>query len=163
MAETSMFSSIDNAIIQLDNFKSFLDAKFVGLEKMTQAQIDDYIENTLNPELNAQLANIRANIISTLKSMYSGYLKLIEKIQPIADAEPTDLGKVIQFCNNVKSFITSMYSEVLLFMTQLTTKLAELTLAITSLVAYRPPISGINFDKLNISMEPITMADITGG
>lgn len=162
MSDTSMFSSIDNAIIQLDNFKSFLDAKFAGLEKMTQAQIDDYIENTLNPELNSQLASIRANIVSTLKSMYSGYLKLVEKIQPIADAEPTDLGDVISFCNDIKAFITSMYSEVLLFVTQLTSKLADLTVSITSLVAYRPSIQGINFDKLNLSMETITIQDITG-
>ena len=163
MTGNGMFSTIDNSIVEINEIKSFLDAKFADLEKMAQEQIDEYIVNNINPEINSQLSELRANIISTLQSMYSGYLSLTEKIQPIVDTEPTNLSSVITFCTKVKDFITSMYSEVLLFMTELTLKLAELTTAITSLVNYTPPISGINFDKLDIQMDPITMADITGG
>ena len=161
--ETSMFSYIDATIEQLNGIKSSLDAQFLQLQGATQEYVDKVIVNEINPNINSLLAKIRASVISSGQAMYAQYQKLTQLIAPVAEANPTDLSKVIDFCLAVKDFLIAAYETLTNFLIELTQKLVELNLAIASLVAYVPPITGISFDKLNIQMEPIQLSDITGG
>lgn len=158
-----MFSNIDDLITTLNSVKTYLDETCISLENKTQAEVDKIIVEKINPTINGLLADLRSGCISTLQSMYGAYTALAEKITPVAEANPTNLTSVIDFCLAVKDFLVAAYQSIVLFMTQLIAKLAELNTAITSLVNYTPPISGLDFSKLNIQMQSISLSDITGG
>ena len=163
MEQAALFSFIDSAIEQIKSVESFLDEKFLQLQGKTQEVVDEIIVNDINPTVNELLNDIRESIINSGKACYNSFVKLQQKIEPVASANPTNLTSVIDFCLAVKDFLVTAYESITQFITKLTLKLAELTSAISSIVAYRPPIVGINFDKLDIKMEPISLSDITGG
>lgn len=158
-----MLAQVDAAIEQLQRVKSGLDDTFLGLQNATQEKIDEVIENEVNPYINAKLAALRASLLASLQEQYQAFLAFSETLAPINSASPTDLGSVIEFCNAVKDFIVGAYNTLMTFMTILPEHLTALTGAITDIVAYTPPIQGISFAKLDIQMEPITLADVTGG
>ena len=158
-----MLAQVDAAIEQLQRVKSGLDDTFLGLQNATQEKIDEVIENEVNPYINAKLAALRASLLASLQEQYQAFLAFSETLAPINSASPTDLGSVIEFCNAVKDFIVGAYNTLMTFMTILPEHLTALTAAITDIVAYTPPIQGISFSKLDIQMEPITLADVTGG
>lgn len=162
MADTSMFSYIDSTIEQLNAIKTSLDAQFLRLQGATQEAVDDIIVNEINPTINSLLAKIRAQVISSGQTMYSQYQKLTQTITPVVESNPTNLSSVINFCLAVKDFLVVAYETLSNFLVELTSKLVQLNLAIASIVAYTPPITGVNFDKLDIKMEPIQLSDITG-
>ena len=162
MSEPCMFAQIDNVINQIDNVKKYLDNAFTALQNSTQERVDSIIEEDINPTVNAKLADMRATLLSSLQQQYQAFQAFSQSLEPISSGEPTNLSKVIEFCFAVKDFLVGAYSTLMQFMTQLTAHLVSLTAAIESISGYTPPIQGISFDKLDIHMEPITMADITG-
>lgn len=157
-----MLAQVDAAIEQIDKVKQGLDNAFIGLQDATQEQLDRVIEEQINPYINAKLADLRQSLISSLQEQYKTFLAFSETLAPINNASPTDLSSVIEFCLAVKDFIIGAYNTLMQFMTLLPEHLTRLTASITSIAAYTPPVQGLNFDKLNIQMQPITMADITG-
>lgn len=158
-----MFAQIDSAIVQMENVKKYLDDAFSAIQDATQAKVDEIIVNDINPRVNAKLAEIRASLLKSLQAQYQSFLSFSELLSPISTASPTDLSKVIQFCKDVQKFLVGAYATLMTFMTQLTSHLTRLTGAISSMVSYTPPISGISLDKLDIQMESISISDITGG
>lgn len=157
-----MFSQVDNAIEELSRVKKNLDECFITLGNMSQEAIDTYIEEKVNPTINKKLEELRESLLESLRQQYQAFKTCSESLDPINSASPTDLGSVISFCNAVKDFIIGAYDLLMTFMTLLPEHLVRLTSAIVELVTYTPPISGINFDKLDIQMEPIKLSDITG-
>ena len=157
-----MFAQIDAAIDEINNVKTYLDNAFDAMHDKTQEYVDEVIEEDINPFVNAKLAQIRSLLLKSLQQQYQAFQSLSSLLSPIDGASPTDLGSVIDFCLSVKDFLVGAYSTLMQFMSQLTLALAKLTAAITSIVNYTPPIQGISFSKLDIQMEPITLADITG-
>lgn len=158
-----MFAQIDSAIIQMQNTKKYLDDAFIALEGKAQEKIDEIIVKDINPTINAKLASIRSALLKSLQAQYQAFVALSAPLQTINDSDPSNLTKVIQFCKDVKDFLVGAFATLMTFMSELTTHLGRLTVAITDIVAYTPPISGISFSKLDIKMEEITMNDITGG
>lgn len=158
-----MLAQVDSAIEQINRIKSGLDEAFIGLENATQEQIDEIIEEKINPFINKKLADLRQSLVSSLQEQYKTFVAFSETLAPVNSASPTDLGSVIDFCNAVKDFIVGAYNTLMQFMTLLPQHLLSLTSSINSIVSYTPPVQGLNFDKLDIQMEPITMEDITGG
>lgn len=157
-----MFAQIDSAIDDINSVKTYLDNAFMAVQNKTQEYVDEVIEEDINPYVNAKLAKIRELLLKSLQQQYQAFQSLSSLLSPIEGASPTDLGSVIEFCTAVKDFLVGAYSSLMQFMSQLTIALAKLTAAITSIVNYTPPIQGISFSKLDIQMEPITLADITG-
>lgn len=163
MSEPCMFSQIDAAIEQMENVKKYLDNSFSALQNATQERVDSIIENDINPEVNAKLAQIRSLLLKSLQEQYKTFQSFSELLEPINSSSPTDLSKVITFCLAVKDFLVGAYSALMQFMTKLTEHLVRLTAAISDMVSYTPHVQGISYDKLNIQMEPITISEITGG
>lgn len=166
--ENCPFSAIDNFIILLEDTKTALDKTFESLQGMTQAQVDKIIIEEINPSVNAGLKKGRDNLLSSLQSMYSGMLKLKEKLTPIEQSDPTafslnNLTAIIDAVVAIKDFLLTAYDQFLLFTVKLTEHVSRLTAAINDLVSYTPNVQGISFDKLDISVEPISFDDITGG
>ena len=158
-----MLAQVDAAIEQINRIKSCLDEAFIGLENATQEQIDEIIEDKINPFINQKLANLRQSLVNSLQEQYKAFLAFSESLSPVNNASPTDLSSVIDFCLAVKDFLIGAYNTLMQFMTLLPQHLLSLTASINSIVSYTPPIQGLSFDKLDIQMEPITMEDITGG
>ena len=158
----NMFAQIDSAIDDINSVKTYLDNAFMAVQNKTQEYVDEVIEEDINPYVNAKLAKIRELLLKSLQQQYQAFQSLSSLLSPIESSSPTDLGSVIEFCTAVKDFLVGAYSYLMQFMAQLTVALAKLTAAITSIVNYTPPIQGISFSKLDIQMEPITLADITG-
>ena len=155
---------IDTAIDGLEQFKAYLDTAFLNCQGQTQEWVDNYIETEINPYINQKLADWRKTLLSCLQDMYKKYTDCLEPAGSIMDFSiSADLTKIVEFLGLVKDFFTKAYSSLMQFLTLFPSHLARLTSAITEIVAYTPPISGISFSKLNIQCEPITMEDITGG
>lgn len=158
-----MLAQVDAAIEQIESVKKFLDDAFKGLEKATQEKIDEVIVNNINPMVNAKLAGIRATLLSSLQEQYAQFSDGTSTLQPIYEATISNITNVISFCKQIQAFICGAYTKLLEFTGLLITHIARLTTAITDIVSYTPPMPNINFDKLDIQMQPITLADITGG
>lgn len=164
---------IDTAIDGLTYFKDYLDTAFLSLQNKidsaganAQEIVDEYIENEINPYINAKLAEWRSSLLSCLQDMYKKYQDCLQPAGDIMDfGISADLTKIVEFLNLIKDFITKAYESLMGFLALFPPHLVRLTSAITELVTYTPPISvsGISFSKLNIQCEPITMDDITGG
>ena len=165
--ENCPFAVIDSFILMLESTKKTLDDTFKGLEGMTQQEIDKIIVNEINPTINASLQSARDSLVDSLQKMYTGMLKLKEKLLPVEKSDPTafslsNLTAIIDAVMALKDLVLTMYDSILQFTVLLTQHIADLSLAISSLTAYRPPIKGINFDKLDIKCPSISMSDITG-
>ncbi len=160
--ERCLLQPIDDAVKNLTDIKEYLDNIFIDLEGKGQDYIDAKIVNTINPMINKKLAEIRQKTIKSCQGMYKDLQALKAMFEPIESADPTDLGSVISFCKNVKQVLIGAYEDMMAILDLLPSHLADLTSAVLDIVSYSPPLQGINFDKLDIHMEPITMADITG-
>ena len=153
--------SIDSAIADLEQIKSYLDGVFYSLNNKTQAEIDEIITTKINPYVNEKLSQWRSSLLKTLQDTYSGYLKATEPITTIAGMDATDLSSVIKLVKKIKEFIMGAYSALTAFVSLFPDHLSRLATAVTNIVSYTPPIS-VSFSALDIHCEPITMQDITG-
>lgn len=164
MVESCPLQSIDNAISQLTYIKQYMDDIFRNLDGSSQSTVDKKIEETINPLINKKLAEIRESTLISLQGTFKSFEVLQSIFEPLSSMNPTDLTKVIEFCQMVKKILLGSFEQLISIMTILPTHVANLSSAITEIISYSPPSPppGINYDKLNIEMEPITMGDITG-
>ena len=155
---------IDTAIDSLQQFKDYLDTACLNCQGKAQEWVDNYIEQEVNPYINQKLQEWRQTLLASLQDMYSKYSECIEPATSISNFSiSADITKIVEFLGLLKDFVTKAYSSLMDFLGLFPSHLARLTTAVTSIVTYVPPISGVSFSKLNIQCEPITMDDITGG
>ena len=162
-----MLSQVDEAIEQMERFKTYLDNAFIALQNATQDKVDEIIVNDINPYINQKLADLRESLLSSMQEQYKAFKEFSESLNPIYASDPSsfsvqNFNALIDWCIAVKDFLTKAYNTLQQFLTLLPTHLARLTEAITDIVTYTPPSMGVSFDKLEIHMEPISMSDITG-
>lgn len=153
---------IDSAVLQLQTFKQYLDGAFSGIQQQGQEAIDDFIINEVNPKINSLLANWRQSLLSCLQEMYKKYTEAQEPITTIAGMDATNLTSCIELVKKIKDYLVGAFTALSDFLSLFPSHIAELTLAITDIVTYTPSIPGVDFSKLDIKCEPITMQDITG-
>ncbi len=163
-----MLSQVDEAIEQMERFKTYLDNAFNALANASQEKVDEIIENDINPYINQKLADLRASLVSSMQEQYKAFKEFSESLKPIFESDPSsfsieNFAALIEWCIAVKDFITKAYNTLQQFMILLPSHLARLSSAIADIVAYTPPSLGVSFDKLDIHMESISMSDITGG
>lgn len=185
----------------LDDFNKILSginelavSSIKGLEELdglTQDIIDDYCIRLSN-QINEELSERRAELISGLSKAYTASLGVLQEAIDLGILEKKDDGTfeivsiagiptnpddmlkeianriptIIKICNKVINFMAGPYKVVAEFITELTPKIATLTINIEELLNIKnniPPIGNYNIDKLNIYVEPISVDDITGG
>lgn len=158
------FKKIDDLNKTLENINKVAYKTLDGLDEATQEVVDD-ICTRFSASTNEKLSILRQEVVDILKEGYIASNEIIATFKPIVELNPTDLGGVINAINKIKQLYTKPYETAIEYVTVLTPKLADLATNI-ALLAYLPsqipPIVGINFDKLKITMEPITIADIVG-
>lgn len=163
-----MLSQVDEAIEQLERYKTYLDNAFNALAKASQEKVDEIIESDINPYINQKLADLRESLVSSMQEQYQAFKAFSASLKPIFNTDPTtfsidNFSALIEWCVAVKDFLVGAYNTLQQFMVLLPAHLERLSNAIADIVAYTPPSLGVSFDKLDIHMEPISMADITGG
>lgn len=130
-----------------------------------QKKVDDVCIR-FSQNVNKKLDKQRTFLITVLHQGYLSSNEVISLLQPIVEANVTDLGSVINLVKKIQAFYTKPYQTAVEFITILTPKLTELSTNIVALGAipsYIPEIEGINFNKLNITMKPITIDNIISG
>lgn len=130
-----------------------------------QKKVDD-VCTRFSQNINKKLDKQRTFLINVLHQGYLSSNEVISLLKPIVEANVTDLGSVINLVKKIQAFYTKPYQTAVEFITILTPKLTELSTNIVALGAipsYIPEIEGVNFDKLNITMKPITIDNIISG
>ena len=162
--EADKFKKIDDLNKTLYNINKVAYNTLSNLDDKSQKAVDDICER-FSTSTNEKLSILRQEVIDILKEGYKASNEIISTFEPIVNLNPTDLGGVIDAINKIKKLYTKPYETAIEYVTVLTPKLTELATNI-ALLAYLPsqipPIVNVNFEKLNITMEPITIADIIG-
>ena len=130
-----------------------------------QKKVDDVCIR-FSQNVNEKLDKQRTFLITVLHQGYLSSNEVISLLQPIVEANVTDLSSVINLVKKIQAFYTKPYQTAVEFITILTPKLTDLATNIVALGAipsYIPEIEGINFNKLNITMKPITIDNIISG
>lgn len=137
----------------------------LDLETVTQKKVDD-ICIRLSENINKKLEKQRQVIINSLHQGYMSANELISLLEPIVKANVTDLASVITVIKKIMGIYAKPYQQALDFVTVLAPKLQDLAVNI-ALLAYipakLPQIPNINYDKLQITMKPITIDEIITG
>lgn len=166
------FKCIDNLNKKLENvnktvLKAFDKIETSGpkIESEIQKRVDIACVK-LNDTINPMLAKERELLVKVLKQGFLASNEIISTLQPIVQANPTDLGSVISLLNKIIAVFAKPYQTAVEFVTVLTPKIATLTKNINELNELKGkmpaiPDVNINYDKLNIHMEPISITDIT--
>lgn len=156
------FKIIDDLNDSLKNTNELVLKTFSNIESVTQEKVDDLCER-VSKEINEKLNKKRTILINSLKQGYSASNEIIATLEPIVTLNPTDLNGVINAINKIIAIYQKPYQTAVEFVTILTPKLLTLSKNISDLSEIPnkiPKIENINFDKLNIVIEPITINDI---
>lgn len=169
------FKEIDEAINILDNTEDLVIASLSDIgdvadasQDKVQAKVDDICERISN-QTNDKLSQMRELIIANLKTAYLSSMEIIAILQPLVDMKITDLDSVILALTKIIAMYTQPYKIALEFVTVLTPKLTELSQKVLELATIKDKIKNpvgaenlkLSYDKLNITMEPISIEDIT--
>lgn len=162
------FKKIDDFNKVLSGINTLVLASLQGLQQldnMAQHEIDDYCIR-ISEQINAELSEKRSELIKSLQQAYLSSNEIIQELQPLVNAQLTDLSSVINVVKKIIGFLSGPYQIAVEFVTILAPKLKTLAENIDDLIGIKDkiPVIGIyNYDKLNIYVEPITIDDITGG
>ena len=160
------FKKIDDFNKVLSGINTLALASLQGLgeiDNISQAIIDDYCIR-ISEQINNELDKKRDELIKSLKQAYLSSNEIISQLEPLVNLNITDLPSVISAVNKIIGFLTGPYQIAVEFVTILAPKLEELTKNINQLASIKqniPPIGNYNFNKLNISIKPINIGDIT--
>ena len=161
-----MLQSIDTLCDELDVYKAYLDGVFLGLKGKTQEEIDKIIVEEVNPYINKKLEEKRNALLESLQEQYKQHEDVQKPVKPISEFDiSANISSLVDFCKAVKDFIVGGYDSLMSFITLFPTHLTKLSDKSGELTNYTPPpeFSDIDYSKLNVQFEPITMDDITGG
>lgn len=169
---------LDDLNNTLDNIVTFIDNSFSNLEDLNdespsviQKEIDKICEK-ISIKGTDKLNNIRDNVVDVLHNKYASANEVISTLQPIVEAKIEDLGAVISVLTKIIEIYTKPYSNAVKYIAEFTTEVTPKLLDITDKLAYIylmkdnisvPMNTNVNFDKLNITMKPITIDDIIQG
>lgn len=166
---SNRFQKIDDLNKAIENVRELaintLSTLDEQIDVITQQKVDD-ICIRLSVSVSEQLDTLRSGTIDFLHDSYIKSNEIISTFQPIINADLTDLASVISVVGKIIAVLSGPYQTAIEFTQELAPKLITLTENIASLLAipsYLPKIDNINFDKLNITMKPITIDDVISG
>ena len=140
---------------------------------LTEAQnkVDDICWR-FSKNVNEKLDKKREDLILCLHDKYMSSQEIIALLKPIVEAKLTDLSSVIKVLTNIIKIYAGPYANAVEEIAGLATEVAPLLKETADRITYLsvlpsqipiPEDANINFDKLNISMKPITIDNIITG
>lgn len=136
-------------------------------QELAQKKVDDICER-LSAKINSQLIVKRADLINTLHEGYVASNEIVQLLEPLVNFN-LNIDTVVEAVQKIIDIIAGPYKVAIEYMTQLAPKLIELTNNINDLASLKdqipqpPNIPVVNFDKLQISMPPITLSEVITG
>lgn len=162
---TDKFKNIDDLNAFLEKINTNVYTTFNDIENYpTQQKVDEaciFISN----KINAQLEVKRQELIKVLHDGYVSSSEVIQLLEPLVNFD-LNIDTVVDAVKKIIDILAGPYKIAVEYVTILTPKLAELATNI-ALLAYipanLPQIPNINYDKLNITMQPITIDEVISG
>lgn len=145
------------------------------LENSTLAEFQNRIDDIcvrLSDDVNEKLDKKRADVIICLHDKYVKSQEIVALLKPIVEAKLSDLSSVISVLTNVIKLYAGPYAtaveEIAGVASAVAPSLKETSDRLTYLAVLPsqipvPENTDINFNKLNISMKPITIDNIITG
>lgn len=151
-----------NYLSQIDNIQEFAKNK-------AQEKVDEMCERA-SQEINSKLAIQRQKVVDKLKKTWASSNEIIENLQFITGEISMDT--IVSIVSSIIQLYTKPYQNAMDLITDFTIsiapKLIQLTSEINALADLKNQIpthtlkdgTKLNYDKLNITMDPITIDDI---
>lgn len=175
MSAEKDLQSLQDLCDTIDNINEFAIKSFSTIEDFQdlapdkiQEEIDKICLKVSDKGTN-KLNSVRDKTVNSLHDKYVSASGIVGKLSSIVNAKPTDLGSVINVLNTIISLYTMPYNSALSYITAFTTvgaplitQLSEKISTLNNIKDSIPVPDGmtVNFDKLNITMEPVNMDDI---
>lgn len=182
----SKFKKLDDLNKTLEDIYTLADKYLTNLDlngliqKKAQEKVDDACILISN-KINAKLIDKRGDLIDFLHGKYMTSQKIISEFGPVTQAIenlgiPTSIDDVVSILSdtvkslkNFAKLFLGPYQEAVEYVVELAPKLIELTENIEKLaglpskIPVIPDVPNVNFDKLKITMLPITMEEVITG
>ena len=162
---TDKFKKIDDLNAFLEKINTNVYTTFNDIENYpTQQKVDEaciFISNKINPILNEK----REELIKVLHEAYLSSNEVITLLKPLVEFD-LNIDTVVEAVKKIINILAGPYKIAIEYITVLAPKLQDLMVNI-ALLAYIPENipqrPNINYDKLKISMKPITINEIITG
>lgn len=162
---TDKFKKIDDLNKTLENINKIVYTTFNDIENYpTQQKVDEaceFVNNKTNPILNEK----REELIKVLHEAYLSSNEVITLLKPLVEFD-LNIDTVVEAVKKIINILAGPYKIAVEYITVLAPKLQDLMVNI-ALLAYIPENipqrPDINYDKLKISMKPITINEIITG
>ena len=159
------FKKIDDLNKTLENINKTVYTTFNDIENYpTQQKVDEACIFVSN-KINAQLEVKRQELIEVLHDGYISSNEVIQLLKPLVEFD-LNIDTVVSAVKKIIDILAGPYKIAVEYVTELAPKLADLSTNIALLVYIPenlPQRPDINYDKLNISMKPITIDEIISG
>lgn len=159
------FKKIDDLNETLEGINTMVYTTFQNIEDYpTQEKVDQACE-WINQKINEKLENQRENLIKTLHEGYVSSNEVVKLLKPLVDFD-LNVNTVVSAVKMIIDIISGPYKVAVGYVTELAPKLQDLAVNI-ALLAYipqkLPQIPNVNFNKLNITIKPITIDEVISG
>lgn len=159
------FKKIDDLNEMLEGVNRTVYTTFKNIEDYpTQDKVDEACI-WVSEKMNAKLEEQRSLLIKTLHEGYIASNEVIQLLKPLVEFN-LNIDTVVSAVKKIIDILAGPYQVAVEYVTVLTPKLKDLATNI-ALLAYipqnLPQRPDINYDKLNISMKPITIDEIISG
>ena len=185
-SKTNKFKKLDDLNKTLEEIYTLVDKYLTNLDlngliqKIAQEKVDEACIRISN-KINAKLIDKRGDLIDFLHDKYMTSQEIMDKYGPVSQAiknlvKPKSIDDVVSILSDtvksIKEFakiFLGPYIEAVEYVTELIPKLAELTENIENLASLPskipeiPNVPDVNFDKLKITIPPITMEEVITG
>ena len=162
---TDKFKKIDDLNAFLEKINTNVYTTFNDIENYPTQQKVDEACIFISDKMNAQLEVKRQELIKTLHEGYVSSNEVIELLEPLVNFN-LNIDTVVDAVKKIINILAGPYKVAVEYVTELTPKVTELSTNI-ALLAYipenLPQRPDINYNKLNISMKPITIDEIISG
>lgn len=159
------FKKIDDLNKTLEGINSMVYNTFKDIEEYpTQEKVDKACEWVSN-KANAKLEEQRSKLINALHEGYLASNEVVQMLKPLVEFE-LNIDTVVSAVQKIIDIMAGPYKVAVEYVTVLAPKLQDLATNV-ALLAYipqkLPQIPNINYDKLQISMKPITIDEVISG
>ena len=161
---------IDKINQQLDGITDYIDEYMLVIEDdiknagdKAQVVANEKME-LLSTNITQKLQPIREKIINIFKAQYQSGLEKIKPIEPLLNVS-LSIDTVVSVVQSIINIIIAPYQPIIEFTTQVIPKVVELSNNMQRIANYQPnipEIPNVEIPPLNVEIEPITPADITG-
>lgn len=159
------FDFLDDTNAFLGNVTGYADKAFANVTEWSQLGLDMATAEVYYG-MSLGIEKCRQKTISALHGVFSGYLKIMAMLGPLANMSITDPLALLSPVLEVVKILTAPYYEALSIITEMTPKVIELSNNLQKIANYKPPVVDLqpnSFVNRYLVVGSITMGEIQSG